>query len=98
VVAALPTNVTKCTITWALGGVLPVDVDALAVGSIVPSYSITYKNTRVQGGVSTADVSVSGAGTSLVMEVVTSGDEKYRSCELGGLSVIRAGVSAVVKN
>jgi len=45
-----------------------------------------------------ADVSVFGAGTSLVMEVVTSGDEAYKSCELGGLSAIGAGVSAVVES
>ena len=41
--AALPTSVSKLAITRALGGVSPVDVDALAVGSIVPSYFIAYK-------------------------------------------------------
>ena len=45
-----------------------------------------------------ADVSVAGAGTSLVMEVVASGDEKCKSCALGGLSAIGAGLSAVVEN
>jgi len=45
-----------------------------------------------------ADVSVAGAGISLEMNVVTSGDEMYKSCALGGLSAIGAGVSAVVEN
>jgi len=45
-----------------------------------------------------ADVSAAVAGNSLVMEVVTFGDEKCKSCALGGLSAIGAGVSAVVEN
>jgi len=63
------------------------------VGAVTPLSTTIHSKARMA-----ADVSVSGTGKSLVMEVVTSGDEKYKSCELGGLSAIGAGVSAAVEN
>ena len=67
VVAALPTNVSKFTITGALSGLSPVHVDALAVGAIVSSYSIAYKNTRVQGGVYSVGACMSAALASVCL-------------------------------
>ena len=65
--AALPTNVSQFTITWALGGVSPVHVDALAVGSVVPSYYTAYNSTRAHGGVSSVGACVLAALASVCL-------------------------------